>query len=309
MNIVFYHANCLDGFAAAYAAWLFLDRDNTIFREVSYGDAVPDCVDAEADVYVLDFSWSAGELLALRAKCRSLTVIDHHKTAIAALDAVAQSSDINVVFDLQHSGCVLAWQYFCSNRVHVGITIEMPESYKYIEHRDLGRMWDDAWNHAIPGGNTVCRELCFGLAYGLPRAFSAWLKDVSRTDLLLQRGAYIQAAMDDMVQALVRNAYQVHLGVRDGQPLWVPAVNTSALHSETGNALLKLYPQAPFACTWFASVRTTPVGPQVIYRYSLRSRRALRPVDVSNIAAAYGGGGHENAAGFESSVLLPSRSL
>ena len=67
----------------------------------------------------------------------------------------------------------------------------------------------------------------------------------------------------------------------------IPCVNSSLLHSEIGEALLKKYPKAPFAAIYHEAS-------ELIY-YSLRSRSNF---DVSKVALEFGGGGHAQAAGY-----------
>jgi nanoRNase/pAp phosphatase (c-di-AMP/oligoRNAs hydrolase) len=71
----------------------------------------------------------------------------------------------------------------------------------------------------------------------------------------------------------------------------VPIVNCPGqFASDVGHALLKAYPDAPYSATYYdASVNFT--------RFSLRSEDGR--ADVSEIARSQGGGGHRNAAGFQ----------
>jgi hypothetical protein len=82
----------------------------------------------------------------------------------------------------------------------------------------------------------------------------------------------------------------------------IPAVNglDAGLISDACTELLKAYPTAPFAASWFIDARTGKAT------YSLRSRRNSA-VNVAEIAAsmAPGGGGHPNAAGFSSLHPIP----
>lgn len=68
----------------------------------------------------------------------------------------------------------------------------------------------------------------------------------------------------------------------------IPTVNATSLWSEVGDELLRLYPEAPFVASWHQT-RDCAV------KYSLRSKGDF---DVSEVAKAFGGGGHKNAAGF-----------
>jgi oligoribonuclease NrnB/cAMP/cGMP phosphodiesterase (DHH superfamily) len=84
-----------------------------------------------------------------------------------------------------------------------------------------------------------------------------------------------------MLDGIVNKAREV-----DIQGHKVMCVNSPVLQSEIGNYLSK---NKPFAAVWFEN----EFGEKV---YSLRSSE--NGIDVSKIAAAYGGGGHAKAAGF-----------
>ena len=72
----------------------------------------------------------------------------------------------------------------------------------------------------------------------------------------------------------------------------VPIVNATSHGSEVGAELLKRFPEAPFS----VSYHDRGDG---LRHWSLRSRSDF---DVSLIAKKLGGGGHKQAAGFETEV-------
>ena len=69
----------------------------------------------------------------------------------------------------------------------------------------------------------------------------------------------------------------------------VPVVNATGNTSELGHRLCEVFPEAAFS----ASYRDTAEDRR---EWSLRS---MGDFDVSAIAKRYGGGGHRNAAGFQ----------
>lgn len=72
------------------------------------------------------FSFSREKLLEMQSNAKSITLLDHHKTAKEKL------SDLDFChFDLSHSGAILSW-YYCN-----GINSEPPMLLKYIEDQDL----------------------------------------------------------------------------------------------------------------------------------------------------------------------------
>jgi hypothetical protein len=84
--LVMYHANCVDGFGAAYAIYAHFSQEGSCpcdFVEAVHGQPVPD--GAGREVYILDFSCRRQELEDLCRTALSVTVIDQHLTAVRDL--------------------------------------------------------------------------------------------------------------------------------------------------------------------------------------------------------------------------------
>lgn len=267
-TFVLYHANCPDGFAAAWAAWMSLG-DAATYLPVSYGDPLPEMPD-ESRVYIVDFSFPRDVLKALDARCW-VFVIDHHATAQEALRGLAFAH-----FDMSKSGAVLTWEHFHKEPV--------PELLLYVQDRDL---WQ--WQ--------LCRskEINAALWKGTPREFSRW-KDIC---YLWDRGV-ITTGKERLIEAgeIIATYDQLTVDQLCAHPHWmrvlnwtVPAVASPVLQSEIGHQLLQLHPSAPFAVVYM----TLDDG---WLAYSLRAR--ADDFDVSVVAKEFGGGGHKAAAGFKS---------
>jgi len=278
-TFVIYHANCPDGFAAAFVASLYFgeDREKTgpvSFVPASYGNAVPVMPDG-ADVFILDFSYSREVLLELSRRC-TVRVLDHHATAQKALEGLAFAT-----FDMTKSGAVLTWEYFWP-------TEPVPPLLLYVQDRDL-------WQWKLPNSKAINA----GLWRGTPREFSCW------KDLLYLWDRGVTTAQERLIQAGEAIAFSDDLMVRNlcRAPVWlrilcytVPAVNSAVLQSEIGHELLQQYPLAPFAAVWWVLEDGRPT-------FSLRGREG--EVDVSAIAKEFGGGGHKAAAGFRPAKMFP----
>ena len=78
-RFVVYHAQCEDGFGAAYAAWKVLGS-RAEYLPYFHGDPVPD-FPADAQVTFVDIALPRDQLLDLAARVRKVEVLDHHKTA------------------------------------------------------------------------------------------------------------------------------------------------------------------------------------------------------------------------------------
>ena len=120
-----------------------------------------------------------------------------------------------------------------------------------------------------------------------PQDFIMWDQLYNKADDLAEEGEGILRAHESNVQRFVAEAYTINLDRHAG----VVAVNVPSFYaSDVGHALLKAYPDAPFAATWYRAA-------DGLLNFSLRSEN--HRVDVSMVAGLWGGGGHRNAAGFK----------
>ena len=316
MKIAVLHHNDADGFGAAFAAHTALsERHELLFKEVQYGEPVPyEELHAFApdQVYILDFSYKASELSEFMTHF-PVVVIDHHKSAAEELKgfpdiAVCAFHEVDTdgiqtpIFSgvrvyQENSGCMLAWLFFCPNE-------DAPEILHYVQDRDL---WKFDLEHS--------KEINAFIAT-MPQTFEAWADFYM--PLAYDAGKAIIAFRDKQIESRVKgvdfvvmgqdpagvtqfasllwaygaNPYECNLLQAGRQDLTghqiVPIVNASENISELGEALCLAYPDAPFSISY----ADRPGG---LRSYSLRSRNGF---DVSEVAKAFGGGGHPGAAGF-----------
>jgi oligoribonuclease NrnB/cAMP/cGMP phosphodiesterase (DHH superfamily) len=262
MISVLYHGNCADGFGAAWAAWKCFG-DAAQYRPVQYGSPLPEIADG-SEVFILDFSYPRATLDALAARC-DLHVLDHHKTAAAALASAPYAR-----FDMDKSGAVLTWEALHGTPV--------PLLLQYVQDRDL-------WRWALPDSREVSAAL-----WAYPMEFALWdqvataIEDYGISDLVLE-GCAIRRYMEQQTAMICDQSRLEPVGG------WtVPVVNATSLWSEVGEELLRRYPDAAFAASYY------DLG-NGLRKWSLRSEDHRE--DVSAVAKAQGGGGHRNAAGFE----------
>lgn len=291
--LVIYHANCWDGFCAAWIARKALG-DIEAFP-AHYGTPPPDV--RERVVYVLDFAYPYEVMERLVTNARRTVVLDHHKTAMAALDGLHQpETGIDVWFDMTKSGGRLAWEWFWhSTFAHQRIDDRFwpfavrvdraPWLVDYTEDRDL-------WRHALPETEAINAAL-----RSYPLDFDLWDQFAQKDPIstFAYEGRAIRRRERQIVEDHVRNARLESFSLLAGGPvaaddLRVPVVNATTLFSEIAGELAIGH---PFAACYF----DRQDGKR---QWSLRS--APDGVDVSEIAKAHGGGGHKHAAGFEQSL-------
>lgn len=258
--LVLYHANCLDGFGAAYAAWRKFG-DIAEYIPVNYGQEPPDVTDKI--VFIVDFSYSRDTLFSMKEKCKDVVVLDHHKTAQTDLDGVPFA-----LFDMEKSGCQLAWEYF-----HPGFN--MPTALFYIKDRDL-------WQLTSP----LTEPFCQALRDTVDMDFESWDKVIRSNEKvydLTKQGHTLMAVFERELDDIEKNAHPESLGGVKGL-----ACNANSRYaSKLGNRLAAK--SGTFGVSYYFN------GAQNKWICSLRS---IGDFDVSEIAKQYGGGGHKSAAGF-----------
>lgn len=261
---VLYHAGCSDGFGAALAAWKKLGRGSS-YIPIEPGILPPKPIRARK-IYVLDSSLRKNDFKKLRKENKEVIVIDHH--ASNEKDMRFASS---YFFDIKHSAAVLSWMYFHPSK-------KVPRFFKHIEDRDL-------WKFKLPHTREIGAFIDL-----MPHNFKKWSKIVSDFEkasskkIMIQKGKIILDYEKRLLESLLKNAELVKF---QGYKTW--AVNSPFLESQAGNIMCKKFP--PIAIIWRQKhgIRT----------FSLRSNGK---VDVSKLAARFGGGGHKTSAGFRMSA-------
>ena len=289
---VLYHAQCNDGFGAAFAAWLALGHEAE-YRAVQYGQPAPK-MESGSKVMILDFSYSRNTLEELRRQHNSILVLDHHQTAKEQLEGLPYCR-----FEADKSGAVMAWEHFFPNE-------PVPVFMQYLQDRDL-------WRWALNGS----REINAAIA-SYPHEFEVWERisglwrkqrfGTVQTEALCELekqgevclrlvAQYVDRVLSKHHCARLDTRYRLatpepreRIQERDLPPEvhYVPAANSGLLQSEVCETLLKQYEQAPFAACYCRVEDGSTV-------WSLRSRADF---DCSAVAKVFGGGGHRQAAGF-----------
>jgi len=269
--LVIYHGGCRDGFCAAWVAHGAMP--DAEFFAGYHGQPPPDV--KGRPVYVVDFSYPRPDMERLAKDAGSLTVLDHHKTAEAALSDLPGAM---VVFDMKRSGAGIAWDVLRGG--------ERPWLVDYVEDRDL-------WRKSLQDSDVI--NSWIGT---IPFTFDAW--NAAHTDMAQDlfethdplttarvKGRAVLAKVNQYVTEVRKNARRTTFHGQD-----VPIVNAPQVDvSELGHALAQ---GELFAMAWWQRA-------DGVFQYSLRS---IGDFDVSDLAKLHGGGGHKNAAGFQSDVLL-----
>jgi oligoribonuclease NrnB/cAMP/cGMP phosphodiesterase (DHH superfamily) len=262
-KLCIYHGNCADGFTAAWVVRLAEGEDNVEFHPGFYKDAPPDTTGRI--VYIVDFSYKRPVMEEIVAKARKVIHIDHHDTAIKAMAGYTHEK-----FETKYSpantasGAMLTWQYFFPHS-------EVPMFIKHIDDRDR-------WKFDILGTREVQANI-FSYDY----TFENW-------DMLVKQ------RIEDQIREGSAIERRVAKDIRELMNVVVRRINICGYNVPVANIPYQfgsdmcdiLSRHEPFAAYYY----DTPSGRQ----FGLRS--ALDGVDVGEIAANFGGGGHAHASGF-----------
>ena len=298
---VLYHGNCPDGFGAALVCWQEW-HDNAQYLPVSYGQPLPhDQIPGTHDVYIVDFSYPAHELVALQQgrplsqdrprADRQIVVLDHHASAQRDLQPLvdAPRPGIHVLFDMEESGATLTWKYLKTGGWHPrkdpeveGLEHSLPRFFTYLRDRDL-------WQWKLPHSRAISLAL-----WSLPRDFLAWqyfaesLQDPARYQQIVGEGQAIMRYADQLVAEQAKRAVYRTIG-----GYLVPVVNATTLFSGVGDYLCThgtpLVSEPPLFCAYYFD-RNDKQREWGLHGHG--------EVDLSQVAKSYGGGGHHDAAGF-----------
>lgn len=288
--ICIYHGGCADGFTAAWVVWKRLGGDIDFFP-AAYGDAPPAVTGR--DVIIVDFSYKRPVIEAMAATARSVLILDHHRTAAQELAGLLAPSydctsadhyadtmewveedpgeNLFATFDIERSGAQIAFDFFWPKERLRAPLVEV------VADRDL-------WRFDLPDTREISAAI-----YSRDFGFDVWddldwrlISQDARRELVAEGKALLRQH-DKNVASVIRNTRQL---MKIGGHL-VPVANAPHfLASDAGNILAE---GQSFGATYFD-------GP-LARVFSLRSRQD--GIDVSEIAAGYGGGGHKNAAGFQ----------
>jgi oligoribonuclease NrnB/cAMP/cGMP phosphodiesterase (DHH superfamily) len=267
-TLCIYHANCADGFGAALAVWLRFADSRPEFVPASYGEAPPNC--AGHHVLLVDFSYKLPVLEQILAQAKSVTILDHHKTAEADIQPLLDARRVNGEFDMDRSGAAMAWDWCFPDE-------DRPRLIEYIQDRDL-------WQFNLEGTREISAAL-----FSYDQDFEVWkniltaLEDDEGQEFILSMGQTLRRKhnkdLNDLLKATKRRMLICGYSV--------PVANVPYIFaSDAGNIMAE---GELFSASYF----DTPEG----RKFSLRSKEG--GMDVSEIAKRFGGGGHARAAGFQ----------
>ncbi len=294
IDTVIFHHVCMDGFASAFIAKYFLDKDIKLIPKSLDGKPIDVNLIKNKNVLMVDIV--VDNFNEIKKFSKKLVILDHHKTNQEKL------KDVNYAyFDMNKSGVGLAWEYFYGDE-------PMPLFLQCIQDRDL-------WTWDVPLSRNFCEGLFqlinfsdynFNQFYQLmDEHFSNNLdENITEDDEELNNcinfknyfdlGKNLNKIKNKSIDAIIKyNSVKYKVYIDDRTYIAYLYNVPHDIASDLGNkAMLKL--DCDFVGLWRYNHN------EELYNFSLRSTD--NNADVSEISKFFGGGGHRNAAGFSSDL-------
>ena len=288
-TLVIYHGNCVDGFGAAWCfhdLWRRTDDDPELleFYPGVYNKPPPDV--KGKNVILVDFSYDYDIVKQMLADAQSVTLIDHHESAIRKLLVETEGhlkpelpdsryrpkeglEGLRVYCHLDYSGAMLARMYTTPANVPV------PKLIEHIQDRDL-------WRFKLPYTVEINDAL-----FSYPYDFKVW-------DELMQRDVLDLVCEGVVVSRKSKKDIHELLGVCVREMViegyTVPIANVPYMQASAMGHNLAV-PPYKFAGSYYDTATERC--------FSLRSNLKHGGINVAEIAERFGGGGHASAAGFQ----------
>lgn len=259
--VILYHANCTDGFGAAWAAWKHFGS-RAEYVPVFHHEHPPEGL-VNKEIYTVDFTYPWNITKSLIKKNKRVTAIDHH---ISSKETTLKT--YKPLYNINRSGAVLSWMYFHPDK-------KVPLLLRYIEDTDI-------WKFTLPHSRELWEYLdLFDFNFKIWNRLARDFEHASKRKEFMAQGAILAKKDEHYIERLIaNNKEKVQF-----EGLTTYAINSPLFSSEIGHRLSKLLP--PIAIIWHRKEGMVYV--------SLRSDGS---VDVSKLASRFGGGGHRAAAGF-----------
>lgn len=264
-TVCIYHANCLDGFTAAWVVSRYSFIQDIEFVAGSYNTQLNHENLRGKNVIFVDFSVKHDEMCKILDIANYVAVLDHHKTAQQELENLEyEYSNCRIIFDMDQSGAMITWKYFSDKPA--------PFLIRTVQDRDL-------WKFEMEDTKAITAYM-----FSLEMTFDVWdTLSIDAADGHASRyGNILLRSHDKNVSALIEGCtYEAQFGDYKINVTNVPWMFASDIGHHTVDDNL-------FSLTYF-------INKDGKMACSLRANDGF---DCASFAKTFSGGGHTNAAGF-----------
>ncbi len=286
-DIVMFHYPCQDGLGSAWVVQKYhLENNfNIELYPIAHGKTIDINMLKNKKIIMCDYSPPIDILKQIEQDAQSITILDHHITAQNALETKPYA-----LFDMSKSGAGLTWEWFYPET-------PMPKFIQMIQDRDLWK-WEIPESKEFTAGlATMCATIDSTNFSALFDIFTQMHSEPAKVQFYKDLGKIMCTITDNKAKSLGDDHMStINNFVFENKTYRVCVVNCfSDITSEVGNYISKS-DQIDFAVLWRHH------NPSGDFYVSLRS---TGNINVSTIAKAFGGGGHPNAAGFNTKIFPP----
>jgi uncharacterized protein len=263
-KICFYHSADLDGKCSAAIVKRF-EPDVELYP-YDYGERFPwGKITPNTIVYMVDVSVDVEDMYKINKLAKQFIYIDHHISKLKELDLTQfRGFQVNGV-----AACILTWEYFTS--------VTLPTGVKLLGKYDVWDISDNVLNfqYGVRGLNLD------------PNKTIDWMDKIFDN-------FYIQEIImnGNLIRRYVESTYAEDINKFAFQMMWHD-YRVLALNKTTGSSLIfKDHPD-------YHNVDILMVFGWIGREWKISLYTLKKDIDVSQICKSYGGGGHEQAAGFK----------
>lgn len=307
----FYHSADLDGLCSGAIVKYFIPH--AIMMPINYGDVFPwHTLTHNDEVLMCDFSLDAHEMLRLMNTVALLHWIDHHDTAICAVNEMLMDNALvlcgmrNNEKDpaLKRAACELTWEYLAPFGIPVPRAVDllgMYDTWRYVGTKDETDVWAFQLRMRLEELNPVLWGDCRWFWENL---FGTTRLGQEHIERLINDG-YILARFDEQNKRKYAQTYAFEsefIAVDCDDPtceggFGCPARAYTILAVNLGHTNSRIFDSVPNRekYAFFVSFARRTDGQ---WHVSLYGNPPHSDVHVGEIAKLFGGGGHAGAAGF-----------
>ncbi len=303
--MVFYHAPCLDGAAAAWAAYkspkwgkkaTYIGINNNSVEKTR--EFILSHINTQTHVMFADYTPQRELMDEIAAHAKDVVIYDHHASAMRDMHGYKHKK-VSFVSDKRRCGCGLAY-----DELHPGKKGQRPQVIELVEDIDLERISDDPEE----------QERFFSIAAYIDSLPISSLEQIIKTfntinamseDEMAREGEGIRRYLTPILQQKMASLAYTKIALLPGMdPVWVPIINADprGLGREFSMRMRKLAEKAVGAFTalsWYED--------SGIVRVSIRTSGVPDAGEVGKYIGrkemeGLGGGGHDNSAGAQFNI-------
>jgi oligoribonuclease NrnB/cAMP/cGMP phosphodiesterase (DHH superfamily) len=237
-------------------------------------------INGETTVVIIDFSYSVEQTREIASKAEQVIVLDHHQTALEEFHNVGILNTI-ILIETNKAACRVVWDFYNPDTIP-------PFHIDYVEDMDLW-LWEQPFSDEV---NAYLSSI--------DSTIEAWREATEEQwGDVREKGSAVVQYRNKTMDILEKQKVIMRIGSYQ-----VPAVNCAdpAMVSYLGNRLAN---KQPFGATFHMQANGK-------WKFSLRSITGeINPVgiNVRKVAEQFGGGGHDNSAGFTVNKLFPFKTI